>query len=123
MDNIARIEVFIRGMTYATFCADDKTAFVVVTCFSIIGEAARLIPEDIKSAHPNVPWNQMIRMRNVLVHEYDKIDLEIVWSTATKDLPVVLPKLKAVLEASVERREEDAASDLNVDQPPQGTTT
>ena len=84
-------------MSYEVFCADEKTAFAAVTCFSMIGEAARLIPQDIRSDNPEIPWSQMTRMRNVLVHEYDRIDMEVVWSTIQEDLPGVLPKLRELL--------------------------
>ncbi len=104
IENIERVQGFVHGMSYEAFCADEKTAFAVVTCFSIIGEAARLVPQEVKRAHPEIPWNQMTRMRNVLVHEYERIDLEIVWGTSKEDLPAVLPKLKGVLDRQFDDR-------------------
>ena len=97
IENIERAQGFVRGTSYKAFCADEKTAFAVVTCFSMIGEAARLIPQDIRSDNPEVPWSQMTRMRNVLVHEYDRIDMEVIWSTIKDDLPAVLQQLRELL--------------------------
>ncbi len=102
IENIERAQGFVRGMSYQVFCEDEKTAFAAVTCFSIIGEAAKLVPPKVKSAYPEIPWGQMIRMRNVLVHEYDRIDMEVVWSTIKEDLPSVLPKLKEVLKQQLD---------------------
>ena len=98
IENIQRVDSFVQGMSCERFCADERTVFAVVTCFSIIGEAARLVPKTIKDAYPEVPWSQMTRMRNVLVHEYDRIDLGMVWSTITDDLPGLTKKLQRVLE-------------------------
>ncbi len=98
VENIERVQGFVRGMSYEAFSADAKTVFAAVTCFSIIGEAAKLIPPEVKTAHDEIPWSQMTRMRNVLVHEYDRVDTEIVWSTIKADLPSVLPKLRQLLD-------------------------
>lgn len=102
IENIERVQGFVRGMSYEAFCGDEKTIFAAITCFSIIGEAAKLVPPEIKNAHDEIPWSQMTRMRNVLVHEYDHIDMEVVWSTIKEDLPSVLPKLKQLLDQHID---------------------
>ena len=97
IENIERIQGFVRGMSYSAFCEDEKTVYAVVCAFSVIGEAARLVPEEVKKSYPKVPWNSMTRMRNALVHEYDRIDLQIVWGTIHEDLPLVVPLLEKIL--------------------------
>lgn len=96
---INRISGYIWGMNFEQFKADPKTVDAVIRNFLIIGEAARHIPPEVEQAHPQAPWGRMRAMRNILVHEYESIDLKIVWDTASNDLPPVAPFLQAVLES------------------------
>ena len=63
----------------------------------IIGEAARLIPEDIRQLAPEVPWTKMIGMRHILVHDYFRIDTEIVWQVVANELPRLKSSLQSIL--------------------------
>ena len=63
----------------------------------IIGEAARLIPEDIRLLAPEVPWTKMIGMRHILVHDYFRIDTEIVWQVVATELPRLKFSLQSIL--------------------------
>ena len=65
----------------------------------IIGEAARLIPEDVRKLAPDVPWSKMIGMRHILVHDYFRIDTEIVWQVVAHELP----RLKSALQSHPEK--------------------
>ena len=69
----------------------------VVHHLQIIGEAARSISPALRFAHPEIPWTNVIAMRNLLVHEYFGIDIEEVWSTAENDLPLLRPLVEAML--------------------------
>ena len=70
----------------------------------IMGEAAQAIPEGIRALAPDVPWHQIIGMRNVLVHGYFEIDTDIVWDAATRDAPGLKPAVVGLL-AKLERQE------------------
>ena len=61
--------------------------------FIIIGEAVKNIYEEVRENHPDVPWKEIMAMRNILVHEYWGIDESVVWNTIKKDLP----ELKEIL--------------------------
>ncbi|MCF8096147.1 MAG: DUF86 domain-containing protein, partial [Desulfobacteraceae bacterium] len=65
--------------------------------FEIIGEATAHIPEEISAAHPEIPWQDMRDMRNILAHEYFGINENIVWNTIQDDLPPLIPLLKKLL--------------------------
>lgn len=97
VEHIDRIQRYLAGQSYSTFLSDDKTAYAVVLCFAVIGEAARLVPVKVRAAHSNIPWSKMIRMRNVVVHEYERIDYEVVWQTSHHDLPVLKEQLLELL--------------------------
>lgn len=60
---------------------------VVVRNLEIIGEAARNIPEEYKEKHSNLPWLDMIGMRNKVIHEYFGVDMDTLWKTIHEDLP------------------------------------
>ena len=57
-------------MDYEGFRQDDKAMYAVIRAFEIIGEASRQIPEDVRTANPEVPWREIAGMRNKLTHEY-----------------------------------------------------
>ena len=62
-----------------------------------MGEAASRISDDLKSQCPALPWKKMKAMRNILIHMYDELDLEIVWDTIEKDIPGLLNELEKIL--------------------------
>jgi uncharacterized protein with HEPN domain len=62
----------------------------VIRPLEIIGEAARRISQDTRDAHPEIPWEQMIGMRNRLIHEYFRVNLTTVWETVQNDLPSLI---------------------------------
>lgn len=68
----------------------------------IIGEAARLVPEEVTNRSSRVPWADMRAMRNVVAHEYDRVNLLTIWGTVQNDLPPLAPLLQQVLEMEEE---------------------
>ncbi len=82
---IERIEKYIsRGKT--AFESDELLQIWILHHLQIIGEAARSISSDLKEKYPAIPWVKMIGMRNVLVHSYFGIDINIIWSVIEHDL-------------------------------------
>jgi uncharacterized protein with HEPN domain len=79
------------------FESEEMLQVWVVHHLQIIGEAARSISQVLRVAHPEMPWTNVIAMRNLLVHEYFGVDLEEVWSTAVNDLPLPRPVVAAML--------------------------
>jgi uncharacterized protein with HEPN domain len=71
----------------------------VLRHLQIIGEAASKLSTPLRTAHPDVPWVEMIAMRNILVHDYFGIDTNEVWAVVEKDLPSLKQKIEAILQA------------------------
>lgn len=94
---IDEISTFVNGMDLSTFAADTKTLKAVLANFTIIGEAARQIPDDLCERRPSIPWRQMRDMRNIIVHVYFAVEPSIVWSTIHNDLPSLKTQLGALL--------------------------
>ena len=62
-----------------------------------MGEAARRVADEFRQQHSDLPWHQMIGMRNRIVHGYDEINWQIVWQTASRDIPDLVAKLHSLL--------------------------
>lgn len=83
--------------TKEDFLDDFLCQDAVIRRLEIIGEAARRISEETKSTFPDLSWNDMINMRNVMIHEYDDVDLVIVWETIKNDLSPLIDTLEKIL--------------------------
>jgi uncharacterized protein with HEPN domain len=77
--------------------ADEVLRRACVKSLEIIGEASRNISDDLKKEHPEIPWRQMIGMRNKLVHHYFGVDWEIVNDAIKNELPEIKLKLAKIL--------------------------
>lgn len=82
-----RIQEYISGLDFIQFKRDYKTVDAVVRNFEVIGEASKNLSKDIKDNYPNVPWEEMYRLRNRISHEYFGIDYEIIWDIISRHLP------------------------------------
>ncbi|OGO37529.1 MAG: hypothetical protein A2Z03_09040 [Chloroflexi bacterium RBG_16_56_8] len=76
---------------------DEMLTLSLVKCIEIIGEAATKVSDECQKTNPGIPWDDIIGMRNRLIHAYFDINRDIVWSTITEDLPSLVAELKAVL--------------------------
>ena len=88
---------FATPLTFPEFEADRLRQLAILKSVEIIGEAASRISEETKAEHPNVPWTQIIGMRNRLVHAYFAIELDIVWKAVQDDLPPLIAQLEALV--------------------------
>jgi uncharacterized protein with HEPN domain len=102
MDAIDRATSYVKGMDLEAFEADTRTQDAVIRSIEIVGEAAnktRVADPDFAARHPHVPWDVMYGMRNRIVHDYFEVDLEIVWQTVQRDLPVLREQIFTLLES------------------------
>ncbi len=96
LEAIERIEKYAEGGKDA-FEADELIQTWVVHHITIIGEACRSLPNEFQAAHANVPWADIIGMRNILVHHYFGIDVDAVWSVVERDLPELKLNVETIL--------------------------
>ncbi len=97
LDAISKIEKYTEGLNSEQFRNDDKTRDAVIRNFTIIGEAAKNIPEELRKEYPSVPWKEMAGMRDKLVHGYFGVQFDIVWKTVKERLPQNKPRIKEAL--------------------------
>lgn len=91
---------FIAGMTFEEFRNDRKTCSAVIREFEIIGEAVGKLPDDAKQKYHDVEWQDIKDFRNLLVHEYFGVDLDIVWKVIRDDLPGLLKSVEQMMRES-----------------------
>jgi uncharacterized protein with HEPN domain len=96
LEAIAAIDRY-RDRDRSAFEQDELLQVWFLRHLQIIGEAARRLPEEIRKLAPGIPWHKMIGMRNVLVHGYFEIDLDVVWDAVQRDVPLLKPAVEASL--------------------------
>lgn len=79
------------------FERDELIQNWTVRHLQILGEAARAMPQEVQQGAPTVPWTKMVGMRHILVHDYFRIDVNIVWDVVERDLPELKRSLQALL--------------------------
>ena len=97
LDHTREAVEMVKGKTRADLDADRQLNLALVRLVEVIGEAANRVPDDFRSRHPQVPWRQTVGMRNRMVHGYDVIDFDILWSVLQKDLPSLIEALEKIL--------------------------
>lgn len=88
---------FTRGRTRADLDEDEMFALAVVRLLEILGEAAKHVSERVRSLGPAIPWKRIAGTRDRLTHGYFDVDLDIVWSILTEDLPPLRTELERLL--------------------------
>jgi len=76
---------------------DDLRYFGLVRLLGIIGEAAYQVSRDLRAAHPEISWRQIMAMRHIIVHEYDDVDSDRVWDVIKNYLPALLQQLQPII--------------------------
>ena len=85
--SIGRIQIYITDKDDLSFSDDFITQDAVVRQLEIIGEATKRISKKFRMANPHVPWDDMAGMRDILIHDYIDVDMDIVWKTASESIP------------------------------------
>ncbi|WP_348824679.1 HepT-like ribonuclease domain-containing protein [Flavobacterium aestuarii] len=97
VESIEKIEFIIKDLSYAQYLEDWIKQDAIVRNIEIIGEAIRNVEEKIIAMYPNVPWKEARGMRNILVHEYFRIEHEEVWRTLNEDLPKLKSQIISII--------------------------
>jgi uncharacterized protein with HEPN domain len=87
----------VAGHSRADLEHDRTLQLALVRLLEIVGEAAAHVPSQVTTQYPEIPWAQIVGLRNRLIHGYDTVDLDIVWSILTDDLPPLVAQLRRLL--------------------------
>lgn len=96
LECIEKVERFTGGGK-EDFLRNDMVQDAVVRNFEVIGEAAKRLDDAYRLAHPEVPWRALAGLRDVLIHQYEGVDLERVWAIVERDLPRLREAIAALL--------------------------
>ncbi len=97
-DCIEHINDYLSGKSFEDMKADIMCYHAVVYNIMIIGEAANLLTKEFRDKHPEVPWRDIVDMRNALVHGYITTNAKLVWETYTSDLPLLKKQVEQFIE-------------------------
>jgi uncharacterized protein with HEPN domain len=96
LESIEKIESYLVGVTPDEFSANSLLYDAVFRRLAIVGETAKHVPEEVRANYPDIPWQKIAGLRDVLIHRYFGIIVEQVWHVIAIDLPTVKPHLSQV---------------------------
>ena len=92
-----KIIVYCKGYSYDSFIKDTKLVEACVFNLSQMGELCKSADDDFVNVHPQIPWNEMYGLRNRIVHDYEGVNMTLVWEIITDDLPGLCSTIRSVL--------------------------
>lgn len=98
LDHAREAVEMVAGKTQADLARHRMLELALIRLVEIIGEAATRVGNEMKSSNPQVPWREIIGMRNRLTHGYDTVDLKVLWDTILEDLPPLISDLEKIIE-------------------------
>ncbi len=99
LHSIDKVKRYTANMSFVEFAYDDMMVDAVVRNLEIIGEAARQLSPELREQYPAIDWVAVVGFRNIVIHEYFDVDLEIVWTIATQRLPQLQVTVQRMIEA------------------------
>lgn len=88
---------FSQGMDEAQLSTDLRTQAAILYNIAVIGEAVKRLSSDFRSQHPGIPWTDIAGMRDKVIHQYDRVKLDVVWNTIHQDIPELLRLINPLL--------------------------
>ena len=98
---ISRIKKYVKDLNFDQFLKDIKTQDAVVWNFEIIGEAVKLLPNNLKSNSKSIPWNKIASIRDRLIHQYFGVNYEIIWTIIEEELTDFLRQIDDLLSKEI----------------------
>ena len=109
LEAIELIQRYADGLSYEAFEADVEKQDSVLRRLEIIGEAVKGIPDSLRSAYPDTPWSDIAGARDILIHEYFRVDLELTWEMVQNDLPALAEEVRRMLRELSREEPRDAS--------------
>lgn len=99
LDHTREATTLTQGRSRGDLNTDRVLSLALVRLLEIVGEAANRVPVEVQDRYTDIPWREIIGLRNRLIHGYGAIDLDIVWRIITADLPPLIEALERVIAA------------------------
>lgn len=101
MESINLIEDFSKSLGKEKLAGDKLRQSAIIRQIEIIGEAIKNMPKDFIIKYPNIPWKDIVGMRDKIIHQYFDIDLDIVWDVLKQDIPKLKEQIQNILKKMV----------------------
>lgn len=92
-----RILRFASDIDRNELIANDEKVSAILYQITIIGEATKRLSMQFRQQHPEIPWRNLAGMRDVIIHEYDQVDLDVVWDVIQREIPQLLMQLEPLM--------------------------
>ncbi len=102
LESIDAIEEYTQNLSEKAFLENPEKQDAIIRRLEVLGEAVKNLPDEFKQQHSDIAWNKAMATRNILIHNYFGVDLEIVWDTVLKSLPEFKDQIKNLLESKQE---------------------
>ena len=97
ISHIEKIQEYTRDLNYDSFIKNEMIIEACAFNFSQLGELSHKLEDDFLQSNQSIPWKAIYGMRNKIIHDYDGINLSLVWETISEDLPELVEQLKKIL--------------------------
>ncbi len=97
LDAARKAAALVQGKRRSDFDKEEPIRLALAHLIQIIGEAARRVSSDCQQAHAKIPWKAIVSMRHKVVHDYMDLNEDVVWDTATTDLPKLVAQLEKIV--------------------------
>ena len=94
-----KVERFVRNVDWNGFQANDEKCSAVYGQLVILGEACTRLSAELRGQYDDIPWRQIVGMRNRIIHGYDEVNWEIVWQVATEHVPQLIDQISDIVDA------------------------
>lgn len=98
LDAAGKVRSYTTGLSFKIFSEDAKTVDAVVRNLEVIGEAIKQVPDDVRAKYTDVEWKKIAGLRDILIHQYFGVDVEIIWDIVQYKLPVLEAQLIKIIE-------------------------
>jgi uncharacterized protein with HEPN domain len=98
LENALAAGEFVGTMTCEAFGADRKTIYAVLRALEVIGEAAKRVPPEVRGRHAAIDWRGMAGLRDIIIHQYDRIDHRVPFQVVTVQLPAIIDRLRHAID-------------------------
>lgn len=100
LESLSKIQEYASNVNDADFYEDTKLQDAIYRRLEVIGEAVKNVPIDFREKHKSIPWRQIAAMRDVLIHEYDGVELDRVWQVVVEEVPQLKSKMLKIKEVA-----------------------
>ncbi|MBM3212166.1 DUF86 domain-containing protein [Candidatus Poribacteria bacterium] len=97
LDSIKLIEIYLDDISFKRFLQEKLIQDGVIHELEIVGEASRNLSDEFRKSYPEIPWSQIISLRNRIAHVYFNINLQIIWEITQNDIPYLRSKIEYIL--------------------------